>query len=200
MAQPKYPKTRLKFAQFIAIFSILTACASAPPAPIQLLDESTGVTTSRARTPLTMVRDTPMYGAHSRSFVQVGTIEVNHSGSIQYYLWLGTWNTDHVASTAEHRDGFDSIILFVDGEPLLLDAVGWTPAAIGVSAPVYTRPFSRSVDAYYRVNTNQLGLIANSNDLRLLTSSSTPREFELWDTQTKAKDDLSEFLRAAAFQ
>jgi len=93
-----------------------------------------------------------------------------------------------------HREGFDSILLFVDGEPLLLDVSGWTQSAIGVSEPVYAKPVATSVDAYYRVTADQIRLIAQSNELRLRTTGSAPREFDLWDEQKAAKVSLRTFL------
>ena len=32
-------------------------------------------------------------------------------------------------------DRFESLTLFVDGDPLVLDVVGWTPEAVGASHP-----------------------------------------------------------------
>jgi hypothetical protein len=172
----------------------LGACAAPDAMVEQRLDEGTGVTISRARTPLLLVRDTPAYGAYARSFVQVGAFEVNRMGTRQYFLWMSTWNTDHVASAGEHRDGFDTVILFVDGEPVTLDVHGWTPEAIGASHPAYVRPFASSLEVYYRVTINQLAMMAQAEDLWLRTAGAQPREFQLWDDQRAARADLAEFV------
>jgi len=98
------------------------------------------------------------------------------------------------ADLSEHRDGFESIILFADGEALLLELSGWTPEAIGTSEPVYLKPVASAADAYYRVTADQIRLIAESRDIRLRTTGSSPKDFELWDDQKSARNDLTEFL------
>lgn len=174
---------------------VLGACSTTLPTVDERLDETTGITFSYARTPFLLVRDTPAYGAYARSFVQVGALEANRMGTREYFLWMSTWNTDALASADEHRDGFDSAVLFVDGEPMTLDVHGWTPQAIGASTSVYTRPFATSLDAYYRVTINQLAMIAEASDLRLRTSGMQPRDFALWDEQRGAKADFALFVQ-----
>lgn len=173
----------------------LGACSTTEPTVSQRLDEGTGVTISYARTPFLLVHDMPAYGAYARSFVQLGAIEVNRMGSREYFLWMSTWNTDHVAGAAEHRDGFDSAVLFVDGEPIALDVHGWTHDMIGASQPIYVRPFASSTDAYYRVTINQMALIALADDLWLRTGGKQPRDFQLWDEQAAARADFVEFVQ-----
>lgn len=103
------------------------------------------------------------------------------------------------ASLAEHRDGFESIVLYADGEPLSLELSGWTPEAIGASEPVYIKPVASTADAYYRVTADQIRLIASARVIRLRTTGSSPKEFELWDEQNSARNDLTEFLSRAYF-
>ena len=182
-----------RFGLALALLS-LGACATTDPMVEQRLDEGTGVTISRARTPLLMARDTPAYGAYARSFVQAGALEVNRMGTREYFLWMSTWNTDYAASAGDHRDGFDTVTLFVDGEPVTLDVHGWTPDAIGASRSAYVRPFATSLEAYYRVTINQLDMIARASDIWLRTSGTQPREFQLWDEQRAARADFAEFV------
>ena len=40
-------------------------------------------------------------------------------GEYSYFLWLGIWSTISDADRSYERDGFESITLFADGEPLL---------------------------------------------------------------------------------
>lgn len=172
----------------------VAGCASTLPNINEKLDPLTGVTTTFVKTPLVMYRDTPSQAAYARNYVHLGPIQVNRRGSHQYYLWIGIWNTMQTTGLREHRDGFESIVLFADGEPLLLELSGWTPEAIGTSEPVYLKPVASSADAYYRVTADQIRLIAQSRDIRLRTTGSSPRDFELWDDQKSAKTDLTEFL------
>jgi len=174
--------------------AVLAGCATSAPAVNETLDPLTAVTITSSSKPLVLYRDEPSRAAYARSYLHLGPIQINRSGDFKYFLRVGIWNTMHTADVTENRDGFDSIVLFVDGEPLPLDAAGWTPASIGASEPVYVKPVAASVDAYYRVTTDQIRLIAQSNDFRLQTTGSSPRDFEMWDWQTAAKDALQAFL------
>lgn len=177
---------------------LLAACASPGAAVHEKLDPQTAVTVAFSNTPLVLYRDNPSRAAFARNYVYLGPIEVNQSGTYRYYLWLGIWNTMQTMSPAERRDGFESIVLFADGEPLSLDISGWTPEAIGTSEPVYVKPVSGADDAYYRVTADQIRLLAEASDIRLQTSGSPVREFQLWDAQKSARNELADFLQRAA--
>lgn len=176
------------------IVLILAACAADAPTVGEKLDWQTGVTVSYVNTPLVLYRETPAQAAYARDYAQIGPIQVNRSGSYQYFLWVGSWATMQTTDILEHRDGFESIVIFADGEPLVLELSGWTPDAIGASELIYLKPVASSTDAYYRVTVDQIRLIAEARDVRLRTSGSRPKEFELWDEQTSARNDLAEFL------
>jgi len=171
----------------------LTAC-TATPTITEVFDDETGVTISFSQPPLVFSRDTPGYGAYSRNFVQMGAIEVNRSGTLHYYLWLGVWNTVQSSSAVEYRNGFESVVVFADGEPLLLDVRGWTPESIGVSNSVYSKPVASSVDGYFPVSLDQVRLIAGAQDIRLEAVSSSLKKFELWDEQEAGRKGLSVFV------
>lgn len=174
--------------------SVLFGCAGSPPTVNDRFDPVTGVTITFSNTPFVLYRDTPSQAAYARNIVHLGPILVNRSGNYQYYLWLGIWSTMQGASRSGNHDGFDSILLFVDGEPLLLDLSGQTPDAIGVSEPVYLKPVASSMDAYYQVTADQIRLLAEAKDIRMRTTGSTPKEFGLWDDQKAAKAELEIFL------
>lgn len=177
----------------------VAACATSEPVAREKLDLMTGVTVTFSGTPLIMFRDDSGRAAFARSYVHVGPIQVNRSGNYQYYLWLGAWQSMQLVDATEHQQGLESIVVFADGEPLLLDLAGWTPEAIGTSEPVYLKPAASAVDAYYRVTADQIRMIARATDLRLQTSGAYAREFVPWDNQQLAHQELLEFLDRAFF-
>jgi hypothetical protein len=61
------------------------------------------------------------------------------------------------------------------------------------------KPVASAADAYYEVTIDQIRLIAESRDLRLLTSGNMQGSFELWDNQQGAFSGLRQFLEASAF-
>jgi len=190
---------RSVFKRFFSLAAILAlvSCASSSPTVNEKLDPNTGVTVTFARTPLVLYRDNPSQAAYARNYVHLGPIQVNRSGMYRYYLWIGIWNTMQVANMSEHRDGFDSIVVFADGEPLTLELAGWTPESIGASEPTYLKPVASTADAYYEVTADQIRLIADASDIRVQATGTSPREFQLWDQQTAARSSLSEFLYRA---
>jgi hypothetical protein len=194
MSKQKYNAKIRAVASTLVLLLLSVGCATNEPALVATLDENTGVTVTTSHTPMLFSRETPGYGARARNYVNLGVIEVNRIGAYEYYLWLGIWSTDQVASLEERRDGFESIVIFADGEPLSLDLIGWTPDAIGTSEPAYLKPVAQSVDAYYPVTLDQIRMIAGAADVRLRATGILPKEFQPWNEQRAARSDLQMFL------
>ena len=186
---------RHTFPAAIVVTLVLTGCATPARTVSDKLDPLTSVTVTFSNSPLVVYREDPSHAAYSRNYVDLGPIEVNKSGTYKYYLWLGIWSTLQTRNLPDLRDGFESIGLIADGEPLLLDLAGWTPAALGTREPVYPKAFASSLDAYYRVTTDQIRVIVTAGDLQLRTTGPSPLEFGLWGEQRSARRDLSEFLK-----
>lgn len=154
----------------------------------------TGVTVTHATAPIVLYRDNSSYAAHARDYVYLGPVEINRMGDYSYYLWLGIWSTISDAERSYQRDGFESITLYADGEPLQLELVGWTLESIGVSEPVYVKPVASAADAYYRVTIDQIRLIADAREIELHAGTAPPRVYLMWDRQGSAHASLREFL------
>lgn len=194
MRQAKLHENTTRRIATVALILLLAGCASSSPTVSEKLDLVTGVTVTFANTPLVLYRDTPAQAAYARNYVDLGPIQVNRGGFFRYYLWLGIWSTMQAADVSGQRDGFESIILFADGEPFTLDITGWTPESIGASETTYVKPVASAADAYYEVTIDQIRLIAAARDIRIRVSGTYPREFELWDEQKTARLSLAEFL------
>jgi hypothetical protein len=178
----------------LMLLSGLFGCTATTPTVTDQLDWQTGATVTFVNTPLMLYRENPGKAAYARDYAHLGPIRVNRSGTYQYYLWVGSWATMQKSNVSEHRDGFESIVIFADEEPLLLELSGWTPDAIGISKPTYIKPVASSTDAYYQVTIDQIRLIAEASDIRLHSTGSSPKDFELWDAQKSARNELTEFL------
>ncbi|MGI9234391.1 MAG: hypothetical protein ACR2RD_12220 [Woeseiaceae bacterium] len=177
----------------------MMGCSSNAGLARSKLDPVTSVTISFSHSPMVFYSDVSGRAAFARDYVHLAPVEVNRSGNYRYYLWLGIWNTMDDAPVGRSRDGFESIVLFADGEPLPLEIGGWTAEAIGASEPVYLKPVASATDAYYEVTVDQLRLIAEARDLRLRSTGPRPVSYELWDDQNAARAGLSEFLEASFF-
>ncbi len=177
----------------------LAACADHETRVAEALDPLTGATVTRSQVPLVFYRDNSGVAAHAMSLVHMGPLEVNRMGEYRYYLWLGIWNTLQDAAPGVSRDGFDSIVIYADEEPLPLDIAGWSAEAIGASGSTYIRPVSSSADAYYEVTVDHLRLIAAATDVRVHTTGNKAHSYELWDNQKSAKASLREFLKNSVY-
>ena len=175
------------------------ACASSSKLVNEVLDPVTAVTVTTSITPLLFYRDNPSRAAYARNYLNLGPIEINRSGSYSYFLWIGAWSTQQIADVSEQRDGLVSVIVFADGEPLNLELAGWSPETIGTSEHVYVRPVADAIDAYYQVTADQIRLIAAATDIRLRTTGTPPRTYELWDDQQSAHRSLDEFVLNSVF-
>ena len=183
-----------------SVFAIasLGACSSSAPLFVERLDTNTGVTVLNATEPLVLYRDNSGYAAHARDYIYMGPIEVHRMGAESYYLWLGIWSTMRDATRlAGQRDGFESVVIYADGEPMQLEIAGWTLDTIGVSAPVYPRPVAGAADAYYRVTADQIRLITDARDIELRTGTAREIAYILWDQQSLPSTSLQAFVRRA---
>jgi hypothetical protein len=182
------------------LLALLTAgCSNTSGNLHETLDPQTAITVTAADSPLIFYRDDSARAAHARDFVYVGPVMANNMGRYRYYLWFGIWSAIPQAPGAAERDGFESVTIFADGEPLQLELAGWTPSAIGASEGAYVKPVASAADAYYEVTIDQVRMIADARDLRLLTSGMAVSTFELWDRQEPAFDGLHRFLEKAGY-
>ena len=178
----------------LALFAV-GGCASTGTKVQERLDHTTGVTLTYANKPLVFYHDSSARAAYARDFVNLGPIQVNRMGQFRYFMWAGIWNTMPDSHLSEVIDGFETIILFVDGEPLQLTAAGWAPSAIGASESAYVRPQATAGEAYYEVTIDQLRFIAEASDVRLQISGPAPRSYEPWEGQRSGRDSMQAFVQ-----
>lgn len=178
---------------------VVSGCSSDAVIVRQRLDPLTSVSISYSQTPMVFYRDVSGRAAYARDFVHMAPLEVNRSGDYRYYLWLGIWNTMEDAQGQQSRDGFESIVIFADGEPLPLEVTAWAVAGIGASEPIYLKPVASAADAYYAISVDQIRLIAEADEVRIQTTGSRNRSYESWDNQKSAKAALRRFLEGSVF-
>ena len=194
----RHTLNRRHIATALLVFA-MSSCSSESRLIVDQMDPVTSVTISYSQTPMVFYRDVSGRAAYARDFVHMAPLEVNRSGDYRYYLWLGIWNTMADSQSGPSRDGFESIVIFADGEPLPLEVAGWTVSAIGASKPVYLKPVASAADAYYRVSVDELRLIAEAKDVRLQSTGPRHDSYEPWDDQRAAKAGLIEFLGRSVY-
>jgi len=174
---------------------LVAACTTVQPTVIEKLDELTAVTITFCRTALIMSPDTPLAREARRDYIQLGVIETNRMGTLQYYLWLGITEVYPVATADGHPQGFESITLTANGDSVHLNVSGWTPAVMGASEPVYHKLFPDSADAYYQIVLDDIRLLVDSDNLKLRSTGLANKEYISWYSQETFEGDLAEFLR-----
>jgi len=179
----------------VSVAALLAACGSSAPMIKDRMDPLTGATVTRATVPLVLYKENSAQAAYARDFVYVGPLRVNRMGTYSHFLWLGIWSSINNADISAERDGFDSIVIFADGEPLQLELQGWTLASIGVSEQVYNKPTASAADAYFAVTLDQIRVIAEARDIRLQGTGLHANAYELWDNQKRAQSSIRDFLR-----
>jgi len=182
-----------------ALAVVASGCGSSGPVIQETLDPVTGSTITHASVPLVFERDRSARAANARDYVNLGPIRINRMGRHQYYLWAAIWSTLQNTQLANELDGFESIVVFADGEPLELGSAGWTARAIGASESVYIKPVASAAEAYYEVTVDQLRLIAEASDVRLKTGGAQSRDYQLWDSQAAARSSMQAFLEYVSF-
>ena len=182
----------------IIVSIVLASCTSAPGVQ-EFLDPETSVTVSYTDTPVILYQDRSGRAAFSRDYVNVGPIQVNQMGRDRYYLWLGVWSTIETEHDDRRSAGFELVTIYADGEPMLLDLAGWTPKAIGATRPVYSKPVSSALDAYYEVSIDQIRVLSTASEIRVLTSGERSASYEMWDTNESATRGFREFLADVSF-
>ena len=185
---------QVKLASLILVTQLCAGCVSTSTLVEEKLDMSTGVTVTHATAPIVLYHDNSSYAAHARDYVYLGPVEINRMGDYSYYLWLGIWSTISDAERSFQRDGFESVTVYADGEPLQLELVGWTLESIGVSEPVYVKPVASAADAYYRVTIDQIRLIADAREIELHAGTAPVRIYLMWDRQGSAHASMREFV------
>ena len=185
---------QVKLASLILVTQLCAGCVSTSTLVEEKLDMSTGVTVTHATAPIVLYHDNSSYAAHARDYVYLGPVEINRMGDYSYYLWLGIWSTISDAERSFQRDGFESVTVYADGEPLQLELVGWTLESIGVSEPVYVKPVASAADAYYRVTIDQIRLIADAREIELHAGTVPARIYLMWDRQGSAHASMREFV------
>jgi len=186
--------TRSRYSGLVLLLFLVAGCVGPDSLALERLDPLTGVTVTRAPEPMVMYRNLSGQSAFGREYVYVGPVQVNKMGQRNHFLWLGIWRTAEASDPAQTIDDFETIVIYADGEPLSLEAAGWTPGAVGLSESAYVKPVASAVDGYYAVTIDQMRLIAESNDLELRAGSLQPQRYVPWDSAQEASQTMVTFL------
>ena len=187
----KKNKLRTVFTSFFAA-SLIYGCATGPGA-LRYLDERTGATVSKVRSPLVFYRDRstmapgPVTGEVGEDFLTLAPFEVNRQGQYALYMrveWPGTLGASPGSLPTMH--------VVVDGEKLPLEPHGTDPQSLGIASPVYPEDLFSARVGYYRMNWAQLERIATATTLQVAANNDTA-QFVPWGKQNTVLESFREF-------
>ena len=176
--------------------AFLAACATPQPPVIDKLDETTGVTVTHSRMPFTLSSDA--FAEPAVDYVQMGVIEINRMGTLNYYLWLGISEPNFAQSGKGLQPKFEAVDVLLDGQANRIELHGQTHASIGTLEPIYKKLFRSTAEAYYAIDIDLIRRMVQADDIRLRTVEPEPKQYTLWYQSTTAEEDLAEFLNVVS--
>jgi hypothetical protein len=183
----------------LAVLAFLSACAAGQPPVVEKLDDLTAVTITHSRTPLFLSPEIETNGATAREFVQIGVLEINRMGALEYFLWLGIWDRDNFDSGETHPDAYASIVILTETGSLPFEIHGWSHQSIGTSERVYKKIFPEDLDAYYKISLEQIKMLAEATSVKVATTGPESKRFVPWYNQDRGQSDLRAFVSAVTY-
>ncbi len=181
----------------IAAAACLAACAAgggrsaAPRAadggrggPIQFLDDASGVTISRARTPLAFAHGERRYSVSGRDYLYLGPVETDRQGVHEYYLWVGTGTTLDRGYLAPTTAAPRTLYLRLRGEWMELELHPWAERVPErAAAHPYRTPVAMRSELAARVTRDQLELMTQEPlaSVRVVDADGRAADYERWD-------------------
>jgi len=172
---PAAPPAALLTALSVAL---LAAGCAGTPSPVSRLDSS-GLTVVAQSEAVLLTSSVPELTLTAKDFAVIGPVEINRSGALDFYLWLGLGS-----SVDRKRQGLDppeakSLAVLVDGEPMLFPLTDWP---IGLDAPPYDAPTPIHSTLAARASLDQIHRIAAADDVEVHLVAQTGRaaRYRLW--------------------
>jgi hypothetical protein len=138
---------------------VLAACSGG--APLERLDERTGITLTTGSEALVFARTEARYSRSARDYLYLGPVETNRQGVREYYLWVGIATTLDRGFLAPPAPPPRTLYVTVGGEPIELPLRAWTELVpIGGREPVYATAVPVHAELAARVTLQQLALFA----------------------------------------
>lgn len=182
----------------------LLSGASSPNAPLEYLDQETGVTVTIVGRPLVFARDytrfsggpAPAYSVAARDYVTLAAAAVDRSGKMDYlligYFWsVGRPPADNVRVARE-----PSFIQLQDRRVELVPRDSSARDA-GISVPVHQPSVGPAAQTVYAVDLSKMALIAASaHPVLYFEHHGTALKYELFEDRLPALRELVNYLNA----
>jgi hypothetical protein len=175
----------------IAILAALSACATAPPAPRDLLDEHTGVTVSVVSGPIEFKHEPKGGSAHD--FLTLVAVQRDEQGQYTTLLLLYDWSAYYDPEHAAAEAGTGALQINADGHTIELRSQPHLPAGLPAPKDLYVPDAKEPELRAYATDLETLRQIATSHELTVtLPDKPSAGSFLLF---TDGRAALQEFVK-----
>lgn len=170
----------------MALLLLLDGCAAgSAQQPRTWLDERTAATVTAQEPCAVFAHEDQALSTNVRDYVQAGAVDVNRTGTHNYYLVLISWST--IDRSAAERAALDAELahstLWADDRPIELQRIERGRDSAGVFSAPYAAPAPAAMESWYPVTLSELRALAGATTLRLTAQAGdTPRPYQLWQS------------------
>lgn len=123
----------------LGLLLLLASCATDLPSSSRL--DSSGLTVVTEATAVMFANPSRTLATGARDYAYLGPVEINRMGQRQYFFWVGLASTIDQAYVQREMPDADTLVLIVNGEPMLLPLSEWQTdldvPPYESSAPIY---------------------------------------------------------------
>jgi hypothetical protein len=158
---------RLEIASLALCSALLAGCSSLPaPAPINYLDERTGITLTVVDEPIVLARERRDLAANAREYLTLVAATRNQSGRITPVLLVHRWSTIDERVLPLTTPPPESLVIVADGRDLRPTPLKTLPKELSAATDKLWHPqVSRVTSAAYSTDGAQLRWLADSKRL-----------------------------------
>lgn len=183
-------------AALILALTVLTACATRPPAESQeIFNEQSASTLLVVAKPLVFARERSDAAAHARDYATLVAVEIDISGDYSQYLLLYRWSTvDRRMSPPPDPDA-GALRIIADGRTIDLKPADRLPVNFAQRRELHMPKHDEVIPHGYKVDVALLNFIATSRELSVrMPQEKLDTPFEMFEDGRNA---LVQFLKRA---
>ena len=160
----------------VALFALSMLQNSAFAADLDVrswIDEKTAASVTAQQRPLPFTRNDVQAGVMILYYAELGAFEINQSGKRRQYLCLqeSSTATRPILHKSRIVEEFSTLNVWADDQLLSFKRLAQSFDALPLSADVFKRPISSTLENYYEVTIDQLEVMSQAKMLRLAASN-----------------------------
>jgi hypothetical protein len=184
----------IRFALTMAALAALTACADAPPAARQILDEESGNTFFVVTKPLVFARERSDVAAHARDYATLVAVAVDESGTISEYVLLHRWSTVDRRMLPPPKPNAGELRILAEGRVIDLVPLEQVPVSLSSRPELHGPKHGDAITRAYKIDLPTLHFIAASRALAVrMPQEPLDTPFGLW---RDGRASLAQFVTA----